>query len=286
MELISPPAVALTSAFCSAVATILLRQGLGGSNFHAGFWINVAVGVIGLWAAVLLWVPRDAYQLSAVPFFVVSGLVGTAAGRFLRVVSIDKVGASVSAAITNLHPFIAAALAILILGERVTLTILAGTLVIVLGTVLLSLSGRVVGFRRVHLLYPFLSASCFGVVAIIRKLGLSQTGPLLGSAINMTTALVAFTGYLLVSGNFSEVLCDRRSFLYFVGAGITENAGVYLVLVALSLGNVSVVTPLAGTAPLFVLPMAFFFLKGVEKLTWRIVVGSTLIVLGVFLLSA
>lgn len=284
--LASPHVIALAGAFCSAIATILLRQGLRRSNFYAGFWINVAVGVIGLWTALFLWVPRDPFQLSAIPFFVVSGLVGTAAGRFLRVVSIEKVGASVSAAITNLNPFIAAALAILVLGEQVTLPILAGTLVIVLGTVLLSLSGRVVGFRPVDLVYPFLSALCFGVVAIIRKLGLSQTGPLFGSAINMTTALVAFTAYLLVSGNRDEVLCDRRSLLYFVGAGIAENAGVYLVLVALSLGSVSVVTPLAGTAPLFVLAMAFFFLKGVEKLTWRIVVGATLIVLGVFLLKA
>jgi len=55
--------------------------------------------------------------------------------------------------------------------------------------------------------------------------------------------------------------------------------------VALSLGEVSVVTPLAGTAPLFVLPFTSLFLKGVEKLTWRVVVGSILIVLGVFLLT-
>ena len=284
--LASPHAIALAGALCSAIATILLRQGLRRSNFYAGFWINVVVGVIGLWAALLLWVPRDAYQLSAIPFFVVSGLIGTAAGRFLRVVSIEKVGASVSAAITNLNPFIAAALAILVLGEQVTLPILAGTLVIVLGTILLSLSGRVVGFRPVDLLYPLLSAVCFGVVAIIRKLGLSQTGPLFGAAINMTTALVAFTAYLLVTGNRDELLCDRRSLLCFVTAGIAENAGVYLVLEALCLGSVSVVAPLAGTAPLFVLGMAFLFLKGVEKLTWRIVAGTTLIVLGVFLLKA
>ena len=284
--LASPHAIALAGALCSAIATILLRQGLRRSNFYAGFWINVAVGVIGLWTALSLWAPRDAYQPSAIPYFVVSGLVGTAAGRFLRVVSIEKVGASVSAAITNLNPFIAAALAILVLGERVTVPILAGTLVIVLGTVLLSLSGRLAGFQPLDLVYPFLSALCFGAVAIIRKLGLSQAGPLFGSAINMTTALVAFTAYLLVSGNRDGLVCDRRSLVYFVTAGIAENAGVYLVLVALSLGSVSVVTPLAGTAPLFVLAMAFFFLKGVEKLSWRIVAGVTLVVLGVFLLKA
>jgi DME family drug/metabolite transporter len=73
--------------------------------------------------------------------------------------------------------------------------------------------------------------------------------------------------------------------VYFVGAGIAENLSVFLVLVALSLGEVSVVTPLAGTAPLFVLPFTLLFLKGVERLTWRIVGGAILIVLGVFLLT-
>ena len=65
-----------------------------------------------------------------------------------------------------------------------------------------------------------------------------------------------------------------------------ENLGVLLVLVALSLGQVSVVTPFNGTAPLFVLALASLLLKDVERLTGRIVLGTVLIVLGVFLLTA
>ena len=64
-----------------------------------------------------------------------------------------------------------------------------------------------------------------------------------------------------------------------------ENTGVFLVLLALSLGEVSVVVPLAGTAPLFVLIMTFFW-SGREKPSWRVIVGAVLIVLGVFLLKA
>jgi drug/metabolite transporter (DMT)-like permease len=279
-------ALALAGAVCSAAATILIRQGLRGSNAYVGFWINVVVGTIGLWSAVFLLAPVASFRLKAVPFFIISGLVGTVMGRLLRFMSIEKVGASVAAAITNLNPFISTGLAILVLGERVTLPILAGTLVIVLGTVLLSLSGRHVGFRPRHLMYPFLCASCFGTVAIIRKVGLSQTGPLFGSAVNVTTALIAFTTFLLISGNQHALVCKGRNLWYFIAAGAAENLGVFLVLVALSLGEVSVVTPLSGAAPLFVLPMTFFFLKGVETLSWRIVLGAILIVLGVGLLTA
>ncbi|PON09996.1 hypothetical protein C2W62_52460, partial [Candidatus Entotheonella serta] len=72
---------------------------------------------------------------------------------------------------------------------------------------------------------------------------------------------------------------------YFIGAGIGENTGVCLLIVALSLGQVSVVVPLSGTAPLFVLPMTWLFLRHVEKLTWRIIMGLILIVVGVAVLT-
>jgi uncharacterized membrane protein len=276
--------LALASALCSAVSTMLIQRGLRHANFYAGFWINIVVGMIGLWAVVLLMVPADAYHWSAVPYFVLSGVVGTAAGRLFRVVAIEKVGAPVAASINNLSPFIASGLAILLLGERVTLPILLGTLVIVLGTILLSQSGRHSGFRVHHLLYPLLSASCFGVVAILRKLGLGYAGPLFDSAINNTAAMVAATVFVLASGKREALVCNGRSLLYFIGGGIAENTGVFLVLVALGFGEVSVVTPLAGTAPLFVLLLTVLFLGG-EQLSGRIVVGAVFIVLGVFLLT-
>ncbi len=279
-------ALALTGALCSAVATIAFRQGLRYANTYSGFWINLTVGVVCVWVATWLTVPASAMHAKALPFFIGSGLLGTVAGRFFRFKGIEKVGAPVAAAINNLNPFISTGLAILLLGERVTLPIFLGTCVIVLGTILLSMSGRHVGFRPVHLLYPFLSAFCFGSVAIIRKLGLSHAPPMFGYAINVTTAFIAYTAYLMVSGQFSTVVCDGKSLWYFVVAGLGENVGVLFVLIALSLGQVSVVTPLNGTAPLFVLVLAFVFLKGVEQLTGRVVLGTVCIVLGVFLLTA
>ena len=264
---------------------MLIQRGLRRSNFYAGFWLNVAVGAVGLWAAVLLFVPRDQYNWHAAPYFIASGVVGTAAGRLFRVAAIEKVGASVSAAILNLAPLISTVLAIVLLGERITLAILTGTLVVVAGTILLSMSGRHVGFRPRDLVYPFVSAACFGVVAILRKLGLGLAGPLFDSAINITAALIASTTFVLAAGKLPAIRYDRRSFLYFAGGGAFENTGVFLLIFALGLGEVSVVVPLAGTSPLFVLLLAYCFPSGIERLSWRLITGAVLIVLGVFLLT-
>jgi drug/metabolite transporter, DME family len=281
----SPHLLALTSAFCSAVATLLIQHGLLRSNFYAAFWINVAVGVVGLWSLVLLAVPHAEYDWSAVLYFVFSGVVGTTAGRLFRVIAIDKVGAPVAASILNFTPLFATAFAIVLLGERVTLPILAGTLVIIAGTILLSRSGRYVGFPPRHLIYPLLAATCFGVVQIARKLGLAQTGPIFGAAINTTAAMVAATAFVVATGNWRALRCERASLLYLIGGGLAENTGVLLLIVALGYGDVSVVTPLIGTSPLFVLLLAFFFPSGRRQLGWRVVGGAVLVVLGVFLLT-
>jgi len=281
----TPQVMALSSAVCTAVAATLIQRGLRRSNFYAGFWINITVGVVGLWSAVLLLVPYADYNWRAVPYFVFSGVVGTASGRFFRVIAIQKVGAPVAAAINNLAPLISSVLAIAVLGEHVTLPIMAGTTVIVSGTILLSLSGKRAGFQTRHLVYPFLAASCFGVVAIARKLGLGHAGPLFDSAINITAAMIASSAFVLASGNRGALRCDRESLLYFIGGGIAENGGVFLVLLALGFGDVSVVIPLAGTAPLFVLLLAYLFPSAAAKLSWRVVMGAVLIVLGVVLLS-
>jgi uncharacterized membrane protein len=229
---------------------------------------------------------RDAPSLRGVLFFVLAGLIGTATGRLLRFVSIDQVGASVTAALNNLYPFISTALAILVLGEEVTLAIVAGTVVIVGGTVLLSASGGRMGFQRRHVIYPVLSATCFGVVAVLRKLGLRGMGPVEGLAVNVLTALVVVSAVMLLVSRRDALRCDARSLAYFVVAGVAENGGVFLALLSLSLGTVSVVAPLAGTAPLYALVFSYFFLRGVERLTLSVALGTLCIVLGVYMITA
>jgi transporter family protein len=277
--------MALSSALCTASATILIQRGLRGSSFYAGAWINVVVGTIAAWSAAVWLVPVEEFTWRAVPYFALSGLIGTTGGRLFRILAIEKVGAPVASAVNNMTPLVASVLAILLLGERVTLPIVGGTLVIVAGTVLLSLSGRYTGFRVRHLAYPFIAASCFGTVQILRKLGLASAGPLLGATINVTAALIAVTAFVAASGNLGSLRCSRRSLLYFIGGGIAENGGVFLLLLALGFGDVSVVVPLAGTAPLFVLGLAYLIPTERSKLGWRIVAGVALIVLGVSLLS-
>jgi len=279
-------ALALIAAVLSAAATIFIRQGLRSSDPYAGFWVNVVVGTVGFWTAAVLTGQIGHLTGAGLALFGLAGLVGTVGGRLLRFFAIEKVGASVAAALINLYPLISSLLAVVLLGERVTTALLLGTLVIVLGTVLLSASGRTSGFRPWHLTIPLLSATCFGVVAILRKLGLAHMGAIMGAAVNTTTAFVAFATFAVASGQPGVLRCRGRSLGYFVAAGVGENVAVFLNIVALGVGAVSVVAPLYATAPLFVLLLAPLLLRSVERLSARVVVGTVLIVLGVCLITA
>jgi uncharacterized membrane protein len=135
-------------------------------------------------------------------------------------------------------------------------------------------------------LLPALSAACFGVVAILRKLGLSGMGAVPGTAVNVTTALVAFTGFLVASGQGGAMACRGRSLVYFVVAGVAENVSVFLVVVALGMGAVSVVAPLQNVTPIFVLFLSVVFLRGLEVLNARVIAGTALIVVGAWLITA
>ena len=279
-------ALALASALCSAVATVLISRGLVRYGPYTGAWVNVAVGTACVWIAVVLGGGVGHPNLTGIAYFALAGVIGTFGGRLLRFLSIETVGASMSAALINLSPLMASVLAIIILGEQVTVPIVVGTLVIVAGTTLLSAGGRAGGVRLVALLLPLMSAMCFGLVAILRKIGLSGMTPVFGFAVNVTAALVAYTAFLLASGQGSLMLCRGQSLVYFMMAGVAENVGVYLLLEGLSIGTVSVVAPLASVSPIFVLALSFFFLRGIDMLNRRIVFGTVLIVSGVYLITA
>src|SRR6266550_4066821 len=181
--------LALGGALCSAASTIFIRKGLRESDPFSGFWINLVVGTISLWIAVAFTGGVGHVSVKGALFFVCAGLIGTIGGRLLRFVSIERVGASIAAALINLNPFVSSGLAILLLGEHITMVIVAGT-------TLFSVGGQRLGVRPSQLVLPVLSATCFGVVAVLRKLGLSDTTAVVGSAINVTTAFVTFTAFL------------------------------------------------------------------------------------------
>jgi uncharacterized membrane protein len=75
------------------------------------------VGAIGLWIVVLVTGGVGEVSTRSLLLFTAAGLIGTVGGRLTRFLAIEKVGATVTAAISSVTPLIASFLAILLLGE-------------------------------------------------------------------------------------------------------------------------------------------------------------------------
>ena len=64
-------------------------------------------------------------------------------------------------------------------------------------------------------------------------------------------------------------------------AGACEGAAYLVMWRALTVGAVSLVSPLVHTQPIFTIALAAVFLRDLERATWRLVLAATLILAGV-----
>jgi drug/metabolite transporter (DMT)-like permease len=92
-------------------------------------------------------------------------------------------------------------------------------------------------------------------------------------------------GYLLSPLAREQPVWSREALAPFVMAGVFETLGILLVIVALSVGPVVIVSPIVATSPLWILVGTGLFLRGIEKLTPRIVIGAMGVVAGTIALT-
>jgi len=287
-------ALALLSAAAWGASSPLSKAGLerGGTPFQVAMTV-VVVSVVTYWAALFatgttlllrpLWV---------VGLFAVTGLLATAVARVVLYAGVQRVGASVNSAVVNTRPVWSMTLAVLLLGEAVTAQNVLGIVVVVLGLVVLAFSkgGDISGWELRDLSFPLLGAIIFAVGNVARRFGLSATGmhPLEAVAINETAGLLGLLFVVVVwrGNDVREFLhAPRDAYAYFVGCGLVSSVALFTLFAALSRGRVVLVDPLSSPTSLFAILFTFLFLREVERVTWRLLVGAVLVVLGVVLIT-
>jgi len=154
---------------------------------------------------------------------------------------------------------------------------------VIAGVVLVSSKAEreIAGFRWRHLLLPVGAACLTGMNHPMRRyaLGLSNE-PLFFSAL---MGFVSFAGFLIYMG-FSPtkdpLVWNRQAIWPFLSTGIFETFSLILIITAISIGPVVVVAPIAATYPVWALIGAKLFLRDVEKITLKTVIGILSVVAG------
>ena len=273
--------LSLFTALCIGANSVLVRMGMRDSNPITGALVGALVQVVTLSGFVIA-VPPKRIDLVAIAFFMASGVLASTLGRLSNYMSIERLGVAVSATIMGSSPLFATLFAVLFIGERVAVTVILGTILVVSG-IALTRSGDSAGsrLRSTAILIPVASAAFYGASSVVRKVGLNilpESG--LGAAVGTGATLVSFLAYLILTQKTDSIMLNWSSGRYFVLSGVVVSAAWLSMFTALASGEVSVVSALIGTNPLFSLILSLLLLRDSEKLDWRTGVGCLAIVTG------
>ncbi len=280
---------ALANAFLFALHNIFTKKALRYSNPATGVISSLSINIIFLWGLTFLFVPLSQVTLISVLIFVLVGFFQPGLTRLLTYKGIDALGVAITDPIRASTPLFSAVMAIIFLGEQMTLAIVVATLMIIAGIILLSWrsgSMKLAG-SAMFLWYPIGASALAGASQVVRKFGLAAVPhPFLAAAVTASSSLVVSVLTLLYVEKTQETWkMNRQCVWWFLAAGITISFGMICIYYALDLGKVSVVIPISSTGPLFSLILTALFLRGVERVTLRIVLSAAMIVGGVILLS-
>ena len=280
---------ALANAFLFALHNLFTKKALRYSNPATGVISSLLINIVFLWAMALLLVPMANVTAASILIFVGVGFFQPGLTRLLTYKGIDTLGVAITDPIRASTPLFSAFMAIIFLGEDVTLPILAATLMIIAGIILLSWrrdSMQLAG-SAIYLWYPIAASALAGASQVVRKFGLAAVPhPFLAAAVTASSSLVVSVLTLwYVEKTQESWKMNRQCFRWFLAAGVTVSLAMTCIYYALDLGKVSVVIPISSTGPLFSLILTAIFLRGVERVTLRIVVSAAMIVGGVMLIS-
>jgi drug/metabolite transporter (DMT)-like permease len=290
---LSGETIALLSALLWAFASVLM--GWGVKRLHviplnlircvvstAFFWSMLPFfGGLKAVAAILaeqwLWL-----FLSVVALLIVGDLL------YFR--SLDMVGVSWTMPVASINPLWAVLLAALFIDEPLSWRLLAGTLLVIAGLILVSRStnkdGPVAGRRqRIGLLLALLTSVAWGIGSVILKPAAEGLNTVVANSVRQPMAATMMLGFSLVSGRWKDLReLDRRSWLTIVGASLVGTGmGSLLFVLSIQMIGAGRTAVLTSTAPLMAIPLAMLWLH--ERPNRRTLIGALLATAGIVLVA-
>ena len=273
------------AALCFSIAHILIRRGLVQSNAMTGSFISLSMSAAVLWLLLPFFAPFSALWTPASLIFVVAGIFAPGIGRTLSYVGIEKIGVARSVPIANSSPIFASIFAVIFLAEVWVPQNIVGTLLVISGTVVLSMAKPAKGeWRKLDVISPLVGAMAFGASAILRKAGLDYIGiPVMAAAVTAGSAAVFSFILLQIRGGKVAFKLTRTSAAWLFSAGLINTAAMLSVFYALSHGKVVIVEPLVSSNPVLTLLFTAIFLRDLEAVNLRVIIGALLTVAGTIL---
>ena len=279
-------AFAFGSALFAGITSILAKCGIRKTDSNVATAIRTIVVLLFSW--LMVFIVGSAGSITQIDgstflFLMLSGMATGASwicyfkalqlGNINKVVPIDKS----STVLTML-------LAILFLGETVTVVKTLGIIGIGAGTFLMLEKKKTDGGEqekkgRAWFWYALLSAVFASLTSILGKVGISGVESNLGTAIRTAVVLVMAWAVVFITGKQKEVKkVDKRELLFICLSGVATGASWLCYYKALQEGPASVVVPIDKLSILVTIAFSYVVFK--ERLSVKAGWGLALIVLG------
>ena len=280
--------IAIFAAMGWAGDSVLVRLGLRRSNIFAAMLVSYTVSVICIWTYLLLTTPLDFLLSPAMFYFLVSGCLQPLFARALYYEALTRIGVSRAGPLRGAEPLFATAIAVSIMHEQPTLPVYVGTVLIV-GSIWAISAGQsgTANWRLLDALFPLGAALVSAVSQSLRKQGLNiLPDPFVAIATVTSVTLTLLVIFLISTNRTGQLRMKRESFLLFFSAALVALSAQIANFIALSRADVSVIIPLLNTTPLFAVLFSGLFLRGMETVSPRILLGALLMVAGVVIITA
>ena len=281
--------LALLAALLFAMGMQFTQLGLRTVDSQRGTLITIASSTAVYWFAAPWYLKLEYWSSSVVWLFLLVGLFRPFLSSNLSLAGTVLLGPTISSTVASTAPFFGLFFGVFVLGEALTVSTVGGTVAIVAGVVVLA--GRRAGHGRPDwpmwaLLLPIGAAVIRVTAHLLSKVGMEELPSV------YFVGLVSYTASLAVAlGNNARrktslrPLARMKDSRWFVVAGLFFGAAVLMLNIALRHGELSVVTPIVSSEPIFVLLLGIVFFHE-RQITVRVGCAAALMVVGVALISA
>lgn len=267
--------------------SVLVRFGLRRSNIFAAMFVSYAVSITCMWSYLFATTSLGFLKSPAMIYYVISGCIQPLFARALFYEGITRIGVARAGPLRGIEPLFATAIALSFFHEQPGWPVVTGTILIV-GSLWL-ISGKQQGDKRWRLIdtmFPIGAALISAISQSLRKQALKIIpDPFVAVAIVTTVSLMLLMGFVVATHKTQQLRMERSGFLFFLCAALIAAAAQVANFVALARGDLSVIIPLLNTTPLFTVFFSALFLRQVETVNLRVVVGAALMVAGVVMIT-
>ena len=289
---------ALAASISWAAGSIALRFGIAGMRILPATAVSLFAGLLYVLVVNLIFDPGAIGRVEPSVFFgfAVIGVLQFLGGRALYYRGVGLIGVGRATALGGATPIIASLLAVFFLGEIITIPLASGILAVVIGVAIIvsddfdtalaphqSNSTNFISQAKLGFVIIICSSLVYSVAQVLaRGLLAGETSSLAASLITLASG--SFVLLLATTRNFKRNYdVSKHDFLWIFVAGMLASNGAMLSFLALERAPVTLVSPIIGITPLITLVLAAIFLRELEKLTFRVIFGSIIVVAGVIL---